>query len=62
MNTTRLLACVCKKMPDEVDNVWARNGRIVYKNKTNDVHEVKYADYQDWIELELPEPEANSGM
>ena len=57
-----VLACVRKKMPDEVDKVWTRNGRIVYKNKTNHVHEVKYADYQDWIDLEWPEPEANSGM
>lgn len=52
-----VLACVRKKMPDEVDKVWSRNGRIYYKNKTGHVHEVKFVDFQQWIDLEWPEPE-----
>ena len=37
-----VLACVRKKMPDEVDKVWTRNGRIFYKSKANHIHELKY--------------------
>lgn len=54
------LACVRKKMPDEVDKVWTRNGHIFYKNKTNHIHEVKYKDYQDWFDLPWLKPEDDS--
>ena len=50
-----VLACVRKKMPDEVDKVWTRNGRIFYKSKANHIHELKYKNYQEWIDLLWPE-------
>ena len=55
-----VLSCVRKKMPDEVDKVWVRNGRISYKNKAKHVHEVKFSEYEDWIDLEWPEPTDSS--
>ena len=55
-----VLSCVRKKMLDEVDKVWVRNGRISYKNKAKHVHDVKFSEYQDWIDLEWPEPTSNS--
>ena len=55
-----VLSCVRKKMPDEVDKVWTRNGRISYKNKAKHVHDVKFSDYQDWIDLEWPVPVEDS--
>lgn len=57
-----ILACVRKKMPDEVDKLWTRNGGIFYKNKTNHIHEVKYKDYQDWFDLPWLKPEDDSAI
>ena len=49
-----VLTCVRKKMPDEVNNVWSRNGHIFYKSKANNIHEVKFKEYQHWIDLPWP--------
>lgn len=43
--------CVRKKMPDEVDSAWTRNGTILYRSKAGTTREVKYEDFQHWIDL-----------
>lgn len=52
-----VLACVRKKMADEVAMAWSKGGRLFYKNKTDAVIEVKYSDYQQWVDLPWPENE-----
>ena len=49
-----VLACVRRKMSDEVKKSWSRNGRIFYENKTGDMIEVKFPEFQDWIDLPWP--------
>lgn len=56
----QVLACVRKKMTDEVARAWSRNGRIFYKSHTDTVLEVKYKDFQNWIDLPWPEKERNT--
>lgn len=48
-----VLACLRKKMSDEVDHAWSKGGRLFYKLKSNanKVIEVLYKDYQSWIDL-----------
>ena len=43
----QVLACLRKKMPDEVDQSWSRNGRQFYKAKSNKdkIIEVQYKDF-----------------
>ena len=52
-----VLACVRKKMPDEVKQSWSINGRIFYESHTGDKIEVKYCDFQEWVDLPWPEDE-----
>ena len=49
-----VLACMRKKLPDEVDNAWSRNGRLSYRNKMGHIHNVDYKDYEHWTELGWP--------
>lgn len=51
----QVLACVRKKMTDEVERAWTRNGRVFYKTKTDTVLEVKYKEFQHWIDLPWPQ-------
>ena len=52
----QVLACLRKKMPDEVDQSWSRNGRLFYKAKSNKdkLIEVQYKDFQMWLDLPWP--------
>ena len=52
----QVLACLRKKMPDEVDQSWSRNGRLFYKAKSNKdkIIEVQYKDFQMWLDLPWP--------
>ena len=49
-----VLTCVRKKMPDEVNKVWSRNGHIFYKSKANHIHEVNFKGNKNWIDLPWP--------
>ena len=49
-----VLSCVRKKMKDEVETAWTKNGRIMYKNKTGAIVEVLYSEFQEWIDLPWP--------
>ena len=49
-----VLSCVRKKMKDEVEKAWTKNGRIMYEKKTGDVVEVAYSGFQEWIDLPWP--------
>ena len=49
-----VLACVRRKMPDEVKQSWSINGRIFYESHTGEKLEVKYSDFQEWIDLPWP--------
>ena len=49
-----VLACFRKKLPDEVDKVWSKNGVLSYKNKMGHIHKVDYKDYQHWKDLDWP--------
>lgn len=57
-----VLACLRKKMPDEVDQAWSKGGKLFYKQKSNPntITEVQYKDYQTWIDLPWPEPTEES--
>lgn len=46
--------CVKKKMPDEVSQVWTRNGTILYRNHTNNIHSVKFEEFDQWLDLPWP--------
>ena len=46
-----VLACIRKKLPDEVDKAWSQNGRLWYKNKMGHKHTVEYKEYQHWKDL-----------
>ena len=52
-----VLACIRRKMPDEVEQSWSKGGRLYYKLKSDldTVIEVTYKDFQTWINLPLPE-------
>ena len=52
-----VLACMRKKMPDEVDRAWSKGGKLFYKLKSDKdtIIEVLYKDYQSWIDLPWPE-------
>ena len=54
-----VLACVRKKMPDEVKQSWSINGRIFYESQTGEKIEVKYCDFQEWVDLPWPVNEHN---
>ena len=49
-----VLSCVRKKMSDEVEKAWSKNGRIMYENKTGEIVEVVYSEFQEWIDLPWP--------
>ena len=49
-----VLACVRRKMPDEVKQSWSINGHIFYESHTGEKLEVKYSDFQEWIDLPWP--------
>ena len=51
----RVLTCIRKKLPAEVESSWSNNGRLYFKNKSGSVHEVTYQDYNRWLELKWPE-------
>lgn len=46
-----VFTCVRKKTPDEVERAWTRNGTILYRSKAGQTKEVKYPEYQQWIDL-----------
>ena len=50
-----VLACVRKKMPDEVKQSWSINGRIFYESHAGDKIEVKYCDFQERVDWPWPE-------
>ena len=52
-----VLACIRRKMPDEVEQSWSKGGRLYYKLKSDldTVIEVTYKDFQTWINLPWPE-------
>lgn len=50
-----VLACVREKSPDEVENAWSDNGKILYEDKTGEIREVRFNDYQDWIDMNWPD-------
>ena len=43
-----------QKMSDEVEKAWSKNGRIMYENKTGEIVEVVYSEFQEWIDLPWP--------
>jgi hypothetical protein len=49
-----VFTCIRKKLSDEVEGVWTRNGNIFYKNKMGSVHRVHSDEYQTWIDLPWP--------
>lgn len=49
------LACLRKKLPDEIDSAWSRDGRVRYKNRMGNVHTLRYKEYQTWFDLPWPE-------
>ena len=49
-----VMACVRKKLPEEVDTSWSTNGKLFFKNKSGSVHEITYKDYDHWMELDWP--------
>ena len=49
-----VLMSVKKKMPDEVRDAWASNGRIMMKNAYGRVSEISFDDYEHWLELPWP--------
>ena len=52
-----VLACIRRKMPDEVEQSWSKGGHLYYKLKSdlNTVIEVLYKDFKTWIDLPWPE-------
>lgn len=50
----QVLMSVKRKMPDEVNSVFSRNGVIKYVTKTDQVKTVLYKDYQHWLDLPWP--------
>lgn len=50
-----VLSCFRYKCPDEVESAWSHNGKILYENKQGNIHEVKFEDYQHWIDLTWPQ-------
>lgn len=50
----QVLMSVKRKMPDEVNSVFSRNGVIKYATKTDQVKTVLYKDYRHWLELPWP--------
>ncbi|XP_053391401.1 proprotein convertase subtilisin/kexin type 6-like [Mercenaria mercenaria] len=52
-----VLSCVRVKSPDEVETTWTHNGKILYKNKMGDIMEVRFCDFQDWIDMSWPSKE-----
>jgi len=53
------LLCVKKKLPDEVDSAWTRDGQVKYKNMMGNIHALKFEDYQTWFDLPWPLPKPN---
>jgi len=50
------LMCVKKKLPDEVDGAWTIRGQVRYKNKSGNIHTLKYEEYESWFDLPWPVP------
>ena len=52
----QVLACLRKKMPDEVEQSWSNRGRLYYKTRSDKdtIKEVHYKDFQMWIDLPWP--------
>ena len=51
-----VLACLRKKMSDEIEQSWSERGRLYYKSKSNkdNIKDVEYKDFQMWIDLPWP--------
>lgn len=49
-----VLMCVKKKALDEVNEVWTRNGSVMYKDKQDKIHKVTYSEFHEWIDLPWP--------
>ena len=49
-----VLMSVKKKMPDEVQEAWTNNGRILMKNTYGRISEVRFEDFDHWLELPWP--------
>ena len=49
-----VLMSVKKKMKEEVKEAWSHNGKLLYKNMTDNIHVVHYCDYQHWLEMPWP--------
>lgn len=45
---------VKRKMPDEVNSVFTRNGIIKYVSRADQLKTVQYQDYQHWLDLPWP--------
>ena len=50
----RVLMSVKRKREDLVSEVWSKNGKIFYKDKSSKIHFVPFRDYNKWIELPWP--------
>lgn len=44
-----------KKIPDEINTAWTKNGTILYKNKMEQIHIVKLEDFGHWLALPWPD-------
>ena len=49
-----VLACLRKKMPDEVTDAWSSNGTMFVKNKLDNVRKVQFHEFNHWIDLPWP--------
>ena len=49
-----VLACLRKKIPDEVTDAWSSNGTMFIKNKLDNVRKVQFQEFNHWIDLSWP--------
>ena len=51
----KVLACIRKMLPDEVEKGWSQNGRLMYKNKMGHKHTVLFKEYNHWLDIKWPD-------
>ena len=52
---SEVLASARKKMPQEVDQTWSRNGKLFVKWKADStVEQIKFCDYQQCLDMPWP--------
>lgn len=49
-----VLSSLRLKQKDEIKQAWSKNGNLYYKNEHDHVHDLKFKDYQKWLDMDWP--------